>query len=203
MAKPAKPGPRFRRIPPEERQALLIEAGLACLARGGILAFTIDNICAEAEVSRGLITHHFKSKDGLLAAIYDTMIGRLLAVVEGTASTGDRIGAIIEAVFAEENANRETLRIWLALWGEIANNAALLKSHRRHYARYRAGVEQALQAVAEDRNLTVDISFTARMFISLIDGLWLEWCIDPRQMSAADAKAACYRLLEPVFGKLT
>ena len=66
----AAPAPKFSRLTPDQRRAALIAAGLACLARGGILEFTIDNICREAGVSRGLITHHFGSKDGLLSLIH-------------------------------------------------------------------------------------------------------------------------------------
>ena len=205
--KKARKAPRFRRILPDDRRVLLIEAGLACLARGGILGFTIDRICTEANVSRGLITHHFKSKSGLLAAIYGTMIGRLLSVVESPgdsskAGADSHIAAIIEASFSLEALTRDSLRIWLVLWGEIATNPALLKAHRKQYARYRAGVEAALGALALDRTLEVDIPFIAMMFISLVDGLWLEWCIDPRQISETDAKEACRRLLEPIFGEL-
>ena len=186
---------------------MLIEAGLACLARGGIKGFTIDRICAEAKVSRGLAIHHFGSKDGLLAAIYETMMAKLLAAVETPIRrTGERpearILAIVEASFGLESLARGTLRIWLALWGEIATNPELLKAHRKQYARYRAGVESALAALADGRKLDVDIPFAATMFISLVDGLWLEWCIDRKQLSASDARKACLRLLEPIFGKV-
>ncbi len=200
--KTVKSAPKFRRVAPEERRDLLIKAGLACLARGGILGFTIDQICAEAHVSRGLITHHFKSKDGLLAAIYERMIGRLLSVVEAPDGGTDHITAIIDAAFALDAMNRDSLRIWLALWGEIANNPALLKTHRKQYARYRGGVEAALSAMARERGRDVDVPFVAMMFISLVDGLWLEWCIDPKQIPERDAKEACYRLLEPFFGRM-
>lgn len=202
-SKPAKSEPRFRRIAPEERRAHLIEAGLACLARGGILGFTIDQICAEADVSRGLITHHFGSKDGLLAAVYETMIGRLLSVLEKPEGSGQsHIAAIIDAVFGRDAAHHGSQRIWLALWGEIANNPALLKMHRKQYARYRSGVEAALSALARERGVNADVPFIAMMFISLVDGLWLEWSIDSRQISANEARDACYRLLEPLFGRL-
>ena len=189
--------PRFRRIPREDRRELLIEAGLACLAKGGIPGFTIERICAEAKVSRGLITHHFGTKDNLLAAMYETMIGRLLALVEGTSGGMD---AIIDAVFKDSGKQRKNLRIWLALWGEIANTPALLKAHRKQYARYRAAVESALTDLARRRGTHPDIRMAAIMFISLVDGLWLEWSIDPRQISIAEARAACWRLLEPMFG---
>lgn len=55
--------------------------------------------------------------------------------------------------------------------------------------------------LACERRLSIDIGQAAMMLTSLIDGR-LEWSIDPRQISARSAKAACYRLLESFFGSL-
>ena len=44
-------------------------------------AFTIDRICREAKVSRGLINHYFKSKDDLLVAAYEAMTDYLPEVL--------------------------------------------------------------------------------------------------------------------------
>lgn len=201
-----KSSPKYSRLSSEERRATLVDAGLACLARDGILGFTIDRICAEALVSRGLITHHFKSIDGLLAAVYEAIYGKMLAVLE-TPKTNDaepeqRIIAIIDTMFSREFFNRESLNIWLALWGEMANNPILLKVHRKQYARYRTDVERALSDVARERGLTIDTKLVATMFISLVDGLGLEWCIEPKLLSAKLAKDACYKMLEPILGSL-
>jgi TetR/AcrR family transcriptional regulator, transcriptional repressor of bet genes len=199
--------PKFVRQSAEARREMLIEAGIACLAKDGILGFTIDRICIEAKVSRGLITHHFKSIDGLLAAVYATMYGKMLAVIENPNVTDDatpekRLTAIIDAMFSREFFNRESLNIWLALWGEIANNPALLKEHRKQYARYRRGIERALGAVAFARGLKIDTPLVAMMFVSLVDGLGLEWCIEPKLLSARQAREACFKLLEPILGPL-
>lgn len=202
MTKAKKKTPRFARHAADDRRAMLIEAGLACLAKGGILGFTIERICVEAKVSRGLITHHFKSKDGLLAAIYATMYGRVLAAIENPDPNKERIIGIIDAILSREFFNRESLNIWLALWGEIANNPELLKEHRKQYARYRKGVEAALDEIATKRGLEIDTALVATMFISLVDGLGLEWCIEPRLLSSRDAKEACFMMLEPLLGPL-
>lgn len=197
--------PKFARQSAEARREMLVEAGIACLAKDGILGFTIDRICAEAKVSRGLITHHFKSIDGLLAAVYETMYGKVLSVLEepGVAATPEaHLIDIIDAMFSREFFNRESLNIWLALWGEIANNPALLKVHRRQYGLYRASIERALQDVADARGLTIDAAFVAMMFVSLVDGLGLEWCIEPKLLSAKAAREASFKLLEPILGPL-
>ncbi|MEZ5778088.1 MAG: TetR family transcriptional regulator C-terminal domain-containing protein [Paracoccaceae bacterium] len=200
----AKPdaAPKYRRYSSAERSAMLIDAGLACLARGGILGFTTENICREAGVSRGLITHHFKSKDGLLAAIYSTMYERSLAVFNADPGSGPGIAEIVEAEFSPAVFNRETTTIWLALWGEVATNPALGREHHRHYLAYRAGVAGALKRTAEKRGCEIDADTLAVMVISLIDGLWLENCIAPDLMSAESAKMACYRMLDPFLGPL-
>lgn len=194
-----KPAPKYRRYTSEQRGAMLIDAGLACLARGGITAFTIDNICREAGVSRGLITHHFKSKDGLLVAVYATMYDRTLDNLSADAG----IERLIEAEFSAQTFNRENITIWLALWGEIATNPVLGAEHRRNYTAYRKGIARALQNTARARGRILDADNLAIALIALIDGLWLEQCIAPDMMSATEAKTACYRMLEPNLGPFT
>jgi len=200
MTKP--PGPRYRRYPSETRAAMLVEAGLACLARGGITLFTIDNICREAGASRGLITHHFGSKDGLLAAVYATMYDRLLASAPPQDQAEPDLIALVDANFAPEVFNRDSLKIWLALWGEVANNDALRAVHRRRYADYRDKIAQAVTLIATERGRTVDAMALAVMLIALADGVWLEQGIDPEMLSRDAARNACFGLLEAFLGPL-
>jgi len=202
-----KAAPRFARLAPDARRTMLIEAGLACLGKSGISGFTIDRISTEADVSRGLITHHFGSKDGFLAAVYETMIGSLIADIESVErievrAAEDHIRAIIDSVFSLSILNRESLKIWLALWGEIANNPVLQQSHRTQYARYCACVERAIKSVSDARSIEIEVRPMAVMFVALVDGLWLEWCIDPGVLSVQQAREACYRLLTPILGPL-
>lgn len=194
--------PRFRRYTPEVRAAMLIEAGLACLARGGITAFTVDNICREAGASRGLITHHFGSKDGLLAAVYAAAYRPMLRGLTPDSEPAPGLAALIDRLFAPDNFNRDSLNIWLALWGETATNPALQAEHHKNYAAYHACVSGAIADLVAARNLTLAAGELAISFIALVDGLWLEQCLDPNLLSPARAKQACLRMLEPVLGPL-
>ena len=199
MADTAAPGPRYRRYSSAERRAMLIDAGLECLKRGGILEFTIDNICAVSGASRGLVTHHFGSKDGLLAAVYATMYDRTLAGLEPAAAG---LRGMVKALVSREMLGREGLNAWLALWGEVANNEDLRAEHRRHYASYRASLATAIAGCATAQGRTVEAGALAVTLISLIDGLWLERCLDPDAMSEASAERACLTLLEAFLGPL-
>ena len=176
--------PRFRRYAPEVRTGMLVEAGLLCLAKGGMAAFTVDNICAEAGASRGLIAHHFGGKDGLLAAVHAAAYAPVLRGWDAVTLPG-----LVDRLFDPAQFTPEGLRVWLALWGEIAVNPVLQAEHARHYAAYRAAVARV-----------VGDEMRAGAVIALADGLWLEQCLAPDLMSPNRAKAACRMLLTPILG---
>jgi AcrR family transcriptional regulator len=55
--------------PVQDTQQALLEAALRVFARAGISAATLEDIAAEAGVTRGALLWHFHSKDELLSAI--------------------------------------------------------------------------------------------------------------------------------------
>ncbi len=190
--------PRYRRYRPEERAAMLVEAGLAVLAEGGIAGFTVDNICKKSGASRGLIAHHFGAKEGLLAACYAAAYAPLLADLAPEEGMLPDLATLLDRLFSAEHFRPETLRLWLALWGEVAGNPALQAEHRRLYTAFRASLARAIAALAPQAKAeTLAVSI-----IALADGLWLELCIAPDLMPAARARALCADLLEPVLGPL-
>lgn len=199
---PATPAePRFKRLTATDRAAELVQAGLAVLAAGGITAFTIERICTKAGASRGLIGHHFGGKDGLLAACYGAAYAPLLQMLQGGGAPLP-LPQLIDELFTDRQFRPEGLRLWLALWGEIAVNPALQAEHLRHYQAYEAAIIRAITDFARDRGRQADAPMLAATLIALLDGLWLELCIAPGVMSAQKARSAVSALLEPHLGPL-
>src|SRR5215475_7950518 len=64
------PKPRFARQSPPVRRKALIQATIECLKRDGHDGLSIRRISAQANVSIGLINHHFPTKDILVAEAY-------------------------------------------------------------------------------------------------------------------------------------
>lgn len=189
--------PRYRRLTQDRRRAAIEEAALACIARGGIAAFTIERVAAEAGVSGGLVVHHFRSKEGLLAACYARIYNQMTEVLERPHPGIPRLRHIVEVLTSPEFFSREALNIWVALWGEIPNNPELLAEHRARLGAYRADIVAAVAEIAGD----ADAESIALGFISLVDGLGLQHRIDPELMPAETARRTCWRYLEAELGR--
>lgn len=200
--------PRFSRQDPDVRRQQIVEAALRCLAKGGFGAFTVSEICAEAGISHGLINHYFASKEELLVTAYRRVTDRLaqwtkVTLAKSRRGPEDKLRAIVEASFAPEIFNEQNLAIWLALWGQVRNHPELRAAHNELYDGYRAIISRQIEEIARARGRSVEAAPLALALTALIDGLWLEWCLDPTVFSPAEARRSCFRLVEDRLGPLT
>jgi AcrR family transcriptional regulator len=184
----------YRRKTVRQRRQELIDAGIACLGEGGMSAFTIDRICRKAGVSRGLINHHFRTKDDLLLRIYESMTAHLVDEVDDGEPL-DVLHQVIDSNFDDNAFDAGNLRAWLTVWGEVATNRGLQALHRERYAVYKSRIEGALRALAEAEGRALQSERVARQLIALIDGLWLEYCLYPGEFTLAMARNDCHHLL--------
>lgn len=192
---------RHRRLAPAERRARLEVAACACIAEGGMRAFTVDRVAAQAGVSRALVLHHYGSMEGLLAAVYARMYRDWIAAMEAPRPGLTRLQVIVEALVSPELLDRQVLAVWLALWGEAASNPRLGAEHRRLYASYRASIAAAIREAARGR--LVDAEGLASAFICLADGLGVQHCVEPALLGPVEARAACRALLGPLLDDQT
>lgn len=193
--------PKYKRLAPEARAAELVEAGLRVLARGGITAFTLGNICKASGASRGLVGHHFGGKDGLLAACYAAAYAPLLrALAAGAAPLP--LPLLIDELLSERQLRPEGLNIWLALWGEIAVNPVLRAEHLRHYRLYHAAIAASICAQGGRAAPSAQDAALATALIALLDGIWVEFSIAPEAMSREAARAAIEALLLAHLGPI-
>ena len=185
----------FERKTSLQRRQELIEAGIVCLGKGGMSAFTIDQICKQARVSRGLINHHFESKEDLLLCIYAQMTDYLVRDITDEPPR-EQITGFIESSFDKSSFKKSNLRAWLAIWGEVATNPKLKSLHQERYLGYRQQLMTALAGIVDTDSEGLNVKSLARQLIALIDGLWLEYCLHSEGFSLNAAKADCYRFLQ-------
>jgi AcrR family transcriptional regulator len=199
--------PRFRREAPEKRRADLVQAAIRCLSAGGMAAFKMERIAAEAGVSLGLMSHYFTDKNELLTEVYQAAlyadVNRKIADLDDKAAAGspaERLCRILDAII--EYLKPANLTVWLALWGEIVVNPDLRRAHRTLYRSYLKSLAKLIGTVAEGRRRKVNPVEIARNLQALIDGLFLERALDRQAVDHADFRHASYEFLELHLGPL-
>jgi len=195
MAVPRKP--RFERQLPEERRRALIEAAIECLKRQGHEGLSIRRISSQAKVSVGLINHHFPGKDGLIAAAYrhfnSELVGGLQSAVAGAAdSPRARIRAFLEASFSPPNLDQDVLAVWVVFWGLYRHSREIQRVHQETYHGYVELLRGLLGELAPGPGRPrFNLRLAAIGLAALLDGLWLEWCLDPGNFQPKEAVALC------------
>jgi AcrR family transcriptional regulator len=88
---------------PAEARELLLDAAEACFGRFGIEKTTMDDVAAEAGLSRGMLYRHFDGRDDLLVGVVGRLTDRyteaIAAQLDPTTSLGDFIvDALVDLV---------------------------------------------------------------------------------------------------------
>lgn len=92
-----------RRLPRTQRREQIIAAATRAFARSGFAATNLDDIAAEAGISRAILYRHFDSKTDLYRAVLDNACQRLIAATGTDQYTEESIGALLRSA-AEDPA---------------------------------------------------------------------------------------------------
>lgn len=195
--------PRLRETP-DVRRRQLIDAAMRSIAKYGYAGTTIETICDEAKVSRGLINHHFGSKEELIRQSYKALRDEWMAQTHGSLLANytepeDKLKAMIRVSFGPTMFKTEYLGIWAGFWSAIGKSPALRKLNRELFEKDREAYQEIFEAIAAKRGKKVDSRRAALSVIALIDGFWLEWCLDPKGFTAEEAEDACLSFVAQTF----
>lgn len=92
-----------RRLPRTQRREQIITAATRAFAKAGFAATNLDDIAAEAGVSRAILYRHFESKTDLYQAVLDSACARLIAATGADDFTEESISGLLRAA-AEDPA---------------------------------------------------------------------------------------------------
>lgn len=193
---------KFSRQAPDERRQALVAATLRCLAEHGAERTSIRSICREAGVSIGLVNHHYRSKEALIADVYEQVSNDLLATLtEAVKATDgdarDRLSAFFRASFSSVILDSGLLRGWLSFWSMTHKSRQVAAVHDRTYGAYRETLEDLLEAlVREEPSRRLDVRLAAIGLSGMLDGLWLEWCLNPRTFTPEEGVRLCEASLD-------
>jgi TetR/AcrR family transcriptional repressor of bet genes len=195
------PPKKYQRLEPSERRQSLIAAALDCLSRLGPQGAGVREICDQAGVSPGLLRHYFDGKDALIIEAYRALTQEyhrsLRDVLTGSAeSAGQRMRAFFDAYFLNPATGEERVGAYIAFWTLGRTDPTIQRIQRSAYRRLRKILAPVLNELAEDRGVRIDAGQVATSLVALLDGFWLDMCIDPKRFSRVKTSAACWNWLD-------
>jgi len=183
----------------QRRRRNLIDAAWRCLARKGYENLTVDDVCAEAEVSKGTFYGYFNSKQHMLLSLLEEDDASLEAFMDELGQTplgsAERLGRFARAVLdrAEDPA---LVQLRADLWTELATDDAvetrLVDSVHRRRAILRGWIEEGMSG---GELVEVPANALASILLALMDGLMLHRQLDPAGFKWPNVRAALNLLL--------
>jgi DNA-binding transcriptional regulator YbjK len=185
------------------RERPLMEATLRIIGRKGLDGVTHRAVAAEAGMSLGAVTHHFKTRDILVdAALRHALareVGRLRAFALTLQSRAFDLDAWIDALvdwYARELKSEAEIH--------IACYEAFLAAARS--SRHRGVVEQWFETWRQSTELTMRAAGSseprphAELFVAALIGLLLQQLAMPRRGFRQETKAALLALVRGLIG---
>ena len=101
--------------------------------------------------------------------------------------------AFLEASFSPPNLDQDVLAVWVVFWGMYRHSAPHPARAPRDLPRGMCSLLRSmLQRPAQEErpHARVDLRLAAIGLTALLDGLWLEWCLEPGNFRPAERRCA-------------
>jgi AcrR family transcriptional regulator len=167
---------------------------------------SVRDVAKRAGVSPGLLRHHFGGFGQLLAATYRDTVARVdgtlnEALARAPAGAEPRMRAFLEASFSADIVDRNLLSAWLGFWELVRHDEAVAVAHAETFGAYRRRLEGLLGDLAAARGRRLDARRAAIGLSAMLDGLWLELCLDPGELTPEEGAGIVWDWIEAVVGR--
>jgi len=187
----------------EIRRRQLIEATIASIHYDGFANTTLARIARRAGLTAGIVAHYFDDRAGLLEATMRHLTEELrlqaVAALRRAKTPQERVMAVVDANFSDEQYVPELVSAWLAFWGLVRQSPRLARIQHIYQRRLRSNLLHALRQVLPDDRA----ERLARGLGSLIDGLWLNSALAERPIPQQEARAILRAYLAAELGEAT
>lgn len=169
------------KLPEWQRRRLILDAAAQVALADGLENITVRKVAHTAEVSPGLVFHHFESKEGLLVGLLQDLLESTLDAAEIEANTARSGEDRLLALVAEEVQGLQTqsAQVELLFAFYFARRDAVFRDPiRAALHAYAQAFAAAARAAATD---TVDADELVHLVVSLIEGAAVLAIVAPDQ----------------------
>jgi len=178
----------------------IVQAAGTHFAIKGFNAATVRDIAAAVGISRAGLLRHFPSKENLLQAVLEDRDVRDREHFRPYARIRGGVG-ILQGMIDLAKRNEQTpgmVDLFIRLSTEAGDPSHPAHAYfRERYAGIRAGTTQTLRSAAAASYLRGDVApgDAAARLTALMDGLQVQWVLDPRQLMHPHVHQAVAELL--------
>ena len=167
----------------EETRARILDSAIKLFSSRGYNKASVDDICAEAEISKGAFYHHFESKQALFLALLDGWLQTIDHAIETSKdkTAPETFMQMTEAFPYFFETAGEGLPMFLEFWLQASRDKKVWEASIAPYRRYHKYFTSLIKkGVEEGSFVEVDPELTARMIVSTAMGLFLQSLLDPK-----------------------
>lgn len=167
----------------EETRTKITDAAIKLFSNAGYNKASVDDICAEAGISKGAFYHHFKSKQELFLALLDGWLNAIDSAIEASKNlsapeTFMQMTTAFPYIF--ETAG-DGLPMFLEFWLQASRDKKIWDASIAPYRRYHQYFTSLIKkGVDEGSFVEVDPELASRMIVSTAMGLLLQSLLDPK-----------------------
>ncbi|HEX9449771.1 MAG TPA: transcriptional regulator BetI [Dongiaceae bacterium] len=185
----------------DQRRLELINATISVVAAHGYSETTVSRVAKEAGLSLGLMHFYFKSKDHLfeetlrhLTDEYDLVWQAALQEFDGNAPR--RLVGMIYAFFDKQVFSQDRLAVWFAFWADAKLRDRFRQDVVKTEQRYSRAITQTVREIGKAAKFDrAHADLIGTSLISMIDGFWLQYMINPQPATRGKAIANCLSFL--------
>ena len=187
-------------------RAKLIEAAIEAIARHGFSGLSVSRLVEYSGLARGMVNLHFHRKDKLLHEVLKHLAD---AYRKSWQSALDNVGdepatklwALVEHDVARKDRDDRALIAWLAFRQEAITNPSYRALCDTRDAAFLGTVTSLCAALTREGRYSIKPDVAALGITFLLEGLWLDWALDPERYRPKEGRAVCKAHLAAIFPK--
>jgi TetR/AcrR family transcriptional repressor of uid operon len=165
-----------------DRRGEILAAAKRCFSRSGFHGTSMQEICAEAQMSPGSLYRYFPSKEAIIAGIAE----------QDRADVAEKFQAIVEApdffpalAYAARHyiveESMEEVCLQTEIKAESRRNPEIAKIYATIEQEVKTGLLNVLRAAVARGDIPshIDLEIAATMLMALVDGLYWRRAVDP------------------------
>lgn len=196
--------PRISEQVRADRRQRLIDAAWRRIAAAGYHETTVDDVCAEAGVSKGAFYGYFATKQELFLALLDEetdALNRAAADLAAQQLTGAEQVRRFTQTMLQVGDDPARVQLRADLWSTLAADPVVRGRFAEAVERRRSVLREWITHSIEAGDLAIarsQANALASILIALADGLMLHRALDPRGFRWANIRAVMDALIEGI-----